>query len=83
MITSRQKTFLAHAGYKELLTIWRFAPNGSEWFSDPELNEAFNRQFDIVRNELTIPEQIAISQEIGFKGGVARGAFDQKPEFKS
>lgn len=83
MLTDRQKTFLKHAGYRELLTLWRFEPNGSEWFSNAELNRAFTRAFDRERNKLTIPEMTAISQDIGFKGGTQRGAFDQKPEFKS
>lgn len=83
MITDRQRTFLDHAGYRELLTLWRFEPNGSEWFSSKELNTAFNQAFDRERNKLTIPEMQSISQSIGFKQPVARGAFDQKSEFKS
>lgn len=81
MITLRQRTFLAHAGYRELLTLWRFEPNGSDWFSNKELHAAFLSAFDRERNKLTIPEMTEISQSIGFKGGAARGAFDQKPEF--
>lgn len=77
-MNTRQKTFLKHASYKELLTLWRFEPNGSEWFSSKDLHEAFMLAFDRERNKLTIPEMVAISQSIGFKGGVERGAFDQR-----
>lgn len=82
MITKRQQTFLSHAGYRELLTLWRFEPNGSEWFSNGELYRAFMKAFDRERNKLTIPEMSAISKDIGFKGGVSRGAYDQSSEFK-
>lgn len=81
-MNERQSTFLAHAGYRELLTLWRFEPNGSEWFSNNELHTAFMFAFDRERNKLSIPEMSAISQDIGFKQPVARGAFDQTSEFK-
>ena len=79
MLTSRQRTFLKHAGYKELLTLWRFEPNGSVWFSDDILHTSFMLAFDRERNKLTIPEQMAISKEIGFKELVQRGGYDQRP----
>lgn len=81
-MTNRQIAFLALAGYRELLTLWRFEPNGSEWFSNDILHSSFMLAFDRERNKLTIPEQMEISQSIGFKGGVARGAFDQTVEFE-
>lgn len=80
MLTQRQRTFLEHAGYKELLTLWRFEPNRSEWFCDDILTTEFHKAFDRERNKLTIPEQMAISKEIGFKEQVQRGAFDQRSE---
>ncbi len=80
MITSRQKTFLTHASYKELLTLWRFEPNGSEWFSNDILTTEFHAAFDRERNLLTIPEQVAISKEIGFKSLPVRGSYDQPSE---
>lgn len=71
--------FLRKATYEDLLKLWRFEPQGSHWFAQP-LRQRFYDAFDRERNKLTIQEMVAISQEIGFKGGVTRGAFDQKAE---
>lgn len=82
MITDRQRTFLKHAGYRELLTLWRFEPNGSEWFCNDPLHTLFMNALDRERNLLTLQQMSDISHQIGFKGGVSRGAFDQISEFR-
>lgn len=80
MLTQRQRTLLKHAGYRELLTLWRFEPSESPWFSNDILTTAFHQAFGRERNKLSISDQMKISQEIGFSGGVQRGAYDQHTE---
>jgi hypothetical protein len=69
--------FLKHATYTDLLRLWRFEPNGSDWFKSP-YHDPFYAAFDRERNKLTIPEQMEISKSIGFKELPARGSFDQR-----
>jgi hypothetical protein len=73
--------FLKKASYKDLLRLWRFEPNGSQWFAHP-LRTRFYEAFDRERNKLTIQDQMEISKEIGFTGGATRGAFDQQSELE-
>lgn len=74
--SSPELEWLKTATYRDLLTLWRFEPNGSKWFTTP-LHDPFYEAFDRERNKLTIPEMQAISKEIGFAQPVARGAYDQ------
>jgi hypothetical protein len=78
MLTEDEISFLKNATYKDLLTLWRFEPNGSKWFASKPHNDAFNKAFDKARNRLTIQQMSAISKEIGFRELPSRGSYDQR-----